>query len=169
MLITDNGNDIPKINRNSKMIIKGRITIVTGGKNLKAIKNMLKTIISSDNMMSDVILALMGGISIGNLICNKIELLDCILFRANCVPLTNIFHIIKPSNRYNGKYSIDDLNTLVKTMYSTERISSGSKRVQINPNTEFLYLTFRSARAKSHIMERLFHISLFKMNSPSYL
>lgn len=75
------------------------------------------------------------------------------------VPLENMFQIIIPSRMYNGKCSICDLKRFVNTKYKTLSIKSGSRKVQKNPNTEFLYLILRSEIAKLYISDFFFQIS----------
>src|SRR6185437_2616801 len=87
---------------------------------------------------------------------DKTPLLDKILLRPNCVPLANIFQIIKPNNKKRGKYSICDLKIFVNTTYNTNRSKSGSRKVQKNPKMELRYRNFKSITAKSQINVFLF-------------
>lgn len=61
---------------------------------------------SNNIIIKVVIFAAKGKISLGKYIFDSRPLIDIKLAMLVWVPRANIFHIIRPSNRYNGKYWI---------------------------------------------------------------
>jgi hypothetical protein len=70
------------------------------------IKKTTKAERSNSIIINVVILAVIGKISLGKYIFDSRPLIDINLDILVWVPRENIFHIISPNNRYNGKYWI---------------------------------------------------------------
>ena len=151
---TDKGRDNPSVITNVKKIKKGNMTIVFPGIASKTIKKIAYMINSRDNNINPVILELIAGIALGKYTLESIPALLVILCNPIDVLFEIKFHIIKPKRRQIAKFGIPDLKSEEKTKYNTDKRIKGSRMDQKNPKTEFLYLFFRSPKAKVIIKVR---------------
>jgi len=91
---------------NNRSSNNGKYTIIDEGTKWNKIKKTAKAERSNSIIINVVIVAVIGKISLGKYIFDSKPLIDINLDILVWVPRENIFHIISPNNRYNGKYWI---------------------------------------------------------------